>query len=44
MRVRSEGSESEEAVSARNITKTIASFRPGKRFTRELDAIEFEKA
>jgi len=44
LRVRSEGSESEEAVSARNITKTIASFRPGKRFQRVVDEIKFEKA
>lgn len=44
LRVRSEGSETEDGVSSRNITKTIAGFRPGKRFTKELDAIEFEKA
>lgn len=44
LRVRSVGAESEEEVSARNITKTIASFRPGKRFKRELDAVEYEKA
>jgi len=44
LRVRSEGSETEDGVSSRNITKTIAGFRPGKRFTKELDAIEYEKA
>ena len=44
LRVRSVGAASEGEVSVRNITKSIVGFRPGKRFTKELDAIEYEKA
>ena len=42
LRVRSEGSETEDQVSSRNITKRIIVFRPGKRFTRVVDDIEFK--
>jgi len=42
LRVRSEGAETEEGVSSRNITKRIIAFRPVKRFTRVVDDIEFE--
>ena len=31
------------AVSARNITRVLAPFRPGKQFTKTLDNIDFEK-
>jgi predicted histone-like DNA-binding protein len=43
LRIRSEGSDTEEAVTARKITKTLMSFRPGKRFKAILDAIVYEK-
>ena len=42
LRVRSEGAETEDGVSSRNITKRIIAFRPGKRFTSVVDDIEFE--
>jgi predicted histone-like DNA-binding protein len=41
LRIRSEGSETRERVSARNITRRIVNFRPGERFTRVVDEIEF---
>jgi nucleoid DNA-binding protein len=44
LRVRSEGAATTEEVTARNITKTLTSFRPGKRFKQVLDTIEYEKA
>ncbi len=44
LRVRSAGSETEDAVSARNITKAVAAFRPGRRFQDVLNAIKYEKA
>jgi len=42
LRVRSEGSETEDGVTSRNITKRIIAFRPGKRFTKVVNDIEFE--
>ena len=42
LRVRGEGAETEEGVSSRNITKRIIVFRPGKRFTKVVEGIEFE--
>jgi predicted histone-like DNA-binding protein len=42
LRVRSEGSETRERVSARKITRRIVNFRPGERFTRAVEEIEFE--
>jgi predicted histone-like DNA-binding protein len=46
LRVRSVGADTEEAVAAQNITRVIASFRPGKRFRDALDpdVIAFKKA
>jgi hypothetical protein len=46
LRVRSVGTETEAAVGAQNITKVVASFRPGKRFRDALDpdVIVFKKA
>ena len=43
LRVRSEGAETEEDVGAKNITKVVAGFRPGKHFQNALDpdVIEF---
>jgi predicted histone-like DNA-binding protein len=46
LRVRATGADTEEAVAAQNITRVIASFRPGKRFRDALDpdVIAFKKA
>jgi predicted histone-like DNA-binding protein len=44
LRARSEGAATAEEVTARNITKTLTSFRPGKRFKQVLDTITYEKA
>jgi predicted histone-like DNA-binding protein len=46
LRVRSVGAETEEAVGAKNITKVVAGFRPGKTFRDALDpdVIAFKKA
>jgi predicted histone-like DNA-binding protein len=43
LRIRSEGVDSEEQVTAHNITKPLTSFRPGKRFKEILDSISYEK-
>ena len=43
LRIKSEGADSEEKVTARNIINVLMTFRPGKRFRKELDDIEFEK-
>jgi predicted histone-like DNA-binding protein len=43
LRVRSEGADSEEEVTARNIIQAFARFRPGKRFKETLDNASFEK-
>jgi len=42
LRIRSEGSDTEEEVSSRNITRTVLSFRPGKRVKKIIDQIEYE--
>jgi len=44
LRIRGEGADSEEAVTAHSITKVLTSFRPGKRFKGTLSNIDFEKA
>jgi len=44
LRIRSTGSDTEAEVSAHNITKALAGFRPGKRFKTALDNMDFEKA
>ena len=44
LRVKTEGSESEADVTARNITNVQIQFRPGKEFKRALEVIEFKKA
>jgi predicted histone-like DNA-binding protein len=44
VRVRGEGSETPEEVTSRNITKTLVTFRPGKRFKEVLERITYEKA
>jgi len=46
LRVRAEGAETEGGVSAKNITKVIAGFRPGKHFQNALDpdVMVFKKA
>jgi len=44
LRIRSTGSDTEEEVSAHNITTARAIFRPGKHFKAALDNIDFEKA
>lgn len=43
LRIRSEGADSEEQVTAHNITKILTSFRPGKRFKEVLDNVSYEK-
>ncbi|MDY7042353.1 MAG: HU family DNA-binding protein [Chloroflexota bacterium] len=43
LRIRSQGADSEEQVTAHNITKTLTSFRPGKRFKETLDNVSYEK-
>jgi predicted histone-like DNA-binding protein len=43
LRVRSQGADAEEEVTARNITQTLTRFRPGKRFKETLDNVSFEK-
>jgi predicted histone-like DNA-binding protein len=43
LRVRSEGADTPEAVTAHHITKTLTTFRPGKLFKNTLDSITFEK-
>ena len=43
LRVRSEGADSEDDVTAHKITKTLTSFRPGKWFQKALNSISFEK-
>lgn len=43
LRVRSEGADSAEEVTARNITQALTRFRPGKRFKEALDNVSFEK-
>ena len=44
LRIRSEGSDTAEEVTSRNITNTLITFRPGKRFKQVLDNISYEKA
>ena len=44
LRINSEGVATEDAVTAHNITRVIAGFRPGKLFKNVLDNAEFEKA
>jgi predicted histone-like DNA-binding protein len=44
LRIRSEGAATAGEVTARNITKTLVTFRPGKRFKQVLDTITYEKA
>jgi predicted histone-like DNA-binding protein len=44
LRVRSEGADTAEEVTSRNITHTLVTFRPGKRFKQALNAIDYEKA
>ncbi|RLC78446.1 MAG: hypothetical protein DRJ03_25220 [Chloroflexi bacterium] len=43
LRVRTEGSDTEEEVTSRNITKTTMAFRPGKHPQKFLDGVEYEK-
>lgn len=43
LRIRGEGADTAEEVSAHNITRTVAAFRPGKQFRQFLDDIEYEK-
>jgi predicted histone-like DNA-binding protein len=43
LRIRGEGAETAEEVTARHITKTLTNFRPGKLFRDALDKISFEK-
>ncbi len=43
LRSRSEGAETEEAVTGRNITRLIPDFKPGKEFKQVLNTVEFEK-
>ncbi len=42
LRIRSQASEKEEDVSVHNITKTMMSFRPGKRVNKALGQIDYE--
>lgn len=44
LRVRSQGADTPEEVTASNITRTMTTFRPGKRFKDTLKSITFEKA
>jgi predicted histone-like DNA-binding protein len=44
LRIRSGGAGTADEVTARNIVKTLVTFRPGKRFKQVLDTIEYEKA
>lgn len=44
LRVRSQGADTPEEVTASHITKTMTTFRPGKRFKDTLKSITFEKA
>jgi predicted histone-like DNA-binding protein len=44
LRVQTEGAETPEAVSARQIKKVLPRFVPGKEFQQVLDTSEFEKA
>ncbi len=44
LRVESDGSETADQVSAKNITNILPRFTPGKEFQQALDAIKFEKA
>jgi len=43
LRIHSVGSDDPKDVSARNITRTMVTFRPSKRFRKILDGIEFEE-
>lgn len=43
LRIRGQGADTPEGVTAHNITKTLTSFRPGKLFKGALDNISFEK-
>jgi predicted histone-like DNA-binding protein len=43
LRIHSVGADSEEKVTARNITKTLPRFTPGKRFQETLDNISYER-
>ena len=43
LRVRTEGSDTAEEVTSRNIVKTTMTFRPGKHPQRFLDGVEYEK-
>ncbi len=43
LRIRSEGSDTAEEVTARNITNVLVSFYPGKHFKEVLDHITFQK-
>jgi predicted histone-like DNA-binding protein len=44
LRIRSEGADTAEEVTARNISNTLVTFRPGKRFKQVLNRITYEKA
>ncbi|MFH1636461.1 MAG: HU family DNA-binding protein [Chloroflexota bacterium] len=44
LRLKSDGSETPDAVTAHNITKVASQFRPGKEFKKVLKNTEFEKA
>jgi predicted histone-like DNA-binding protein len=43
LRVHTEGSDTAEEVTSRNITKTTMTFRPGKQAQQFLDGVEYEK-
>jgi predicted histone-like DNA-binding protein len=43
LRIQSTGADAEGDVTARNITKVLTTFRPGKRFKKVLASIDFEK-
>lgn len=44
LKIKSEGSETPEAVNAHNITRVASQFRPGKEFKKVIKNTEFEKA
>ncbi len=44
LKIKSEGSETPETVSAHNITNVLPQFRPGKSFKQVISNTEFEKA
>lgn len=44
LRARSEGAETAETVTGRNISRLIPDFKPGKEFKQVLTTVEFEKA